>query len=86
MVDKRVFRKTLSIKALSDFVNNRTQDTNAFLSVTFPLEWIKKHPDYLQKIPKTSEIVPSNTLIQQFDINEKWLAKYWNGAWNTITK
>lgn len=30
------------IKALSDFVNNRTQDVNSFLSVTFPPQWIKK--------------------------------------------
>ncbi len=79
-------QNSIVIKALSDFVNNRTQDINAFLSVTFPPEWIKKHPDYLRKIPKTFEMVPSSTLIQQFNINENWLSKNWNGVCDKITK
>ncbi|HEX5892254.1 MAG TPA: alpha/beta hydrolase, partial [Nitrososphaeraceae archaeon] len=54
------------VKALSDFVNNRTQDVETFLSVTFPLEWIKSHPTYLETIPKSAEIVPSATLLKQF--------------------
>jgi len=29
---------------ISDFVNNRTENINEFLSVTFPSEWIKTHP------------------------------------------
>jgi pimeloyl-ACP methyl ester carboxylesterase len=79
-------QNSIVIKDLSDFVNNRTHDVNAFLSVTFPPEWIKNHPDYLQKIPKTSEMVPSSTLIQQFNINENWLSKNWNGVCDKITK
>jgi hypothetical protein len=31
------------VKALSDFVYNRTQDVETFLSFTFPSEWIKAH-------------------------------------------
>jgi pimeloyl-ACP methyl ester carboxylesterase len=79
-------QNSIVIKDLSDFVNNRTHDVNAFLSVTFPPKWIKNHPDYLQKIPKTSEMVPSSTLIQQFNINENWLSKNWNGVCDKITK
>ncbi|MDQ6722802.1 MAG: alpha/beta hydrolase [Thermoproteota archaeon] len=74
------------IKSLSDFVYNRTLDVNAFLSVTFPPEYVKKNPNYIQAFPKTSEIIPSSTLIQQFNINEKWLARNWDGVCGQITK
>jgi pimeloyl-ACP methyl ester carboxylesterase len=53
------------VKVLSDFVNNRLQDVDAFLSVTFPPEWIKAHPDYLETIPKSAEIVPSTALLHK---------------------
>jgi pimeloyl-ACP methyl ester carboxylesterase len=39
------------IKILSDLVNNRTQDPEKILSVTFPLEWVKSHPNVT--IPKS---------------------------------
>ncbi|MBA3751147.1 MAG: alpha/beta hydrolase [Nitrosopumilus sp.] len=74
------------VNALSDFVNNRTVDVNAFQSVTFPPEWIKENPKYLDTIPKTSEMVPSTTLKKQFEINEEWLSKNWNGVCNQLTK
>ncbi len=74
------------VKALSDFVNNKTVDVNSFLSVTFPPEWIEKNPNFLELIPKTSEIVPSTTLKKQFEINERWLSKNWNGVCNQLTK
>jgi pimeloyl-ACP methyl ester carboxylesterase len=68
------------VKAISDFIYNRTQDVEAFLSVTFPPEWIKAHPDYLETIPKTTEIVPPDTLVQQFNAVENWLDTNWNGV------
>jgi pimeloyl-ACP methyl ester carboxylesterase len=68
------------VKAISDFVYNRTQDVEAFLSITFPPEWIKAHPDYLETIPKTTEIVPPDTLVQQFNAVENWLDTNWNGV------
>jgi pimeloyl-ACP methyl ester carboxylesterase len=68
------------VKALSDVVNNRTQDVEAFLSVTFPQEWIKENPNYLESFPKSAEIVPSTTLVQQFDAVEKWLDPNWSGV------
>lgn len=73
------------VKAISDFVNNRTRDPNAFLSVTFPLKWMKDHPDYLEVFPKTSEIVPSSTLKKQFDIVESWISKNWSGVCNQLS-
>ena len=51
------------VKILSDFVNNRLQDVSKVLSVTFPLEWVKSHPNIT--LPKSNEIVPSNTSKQQ---------------------
>jgi pimeloyl-ACP methyl ester carboxylesterase len=53
---------------ISDFVNNRSQNVDAFLSVTFPPEWMRMHPNYLETIPKTTEIVLSTTLAKQFNV------------------
>ena len=68
------------VKALSDFVNNRTQDVETFLSVTFPPEWLKAHPDYLESFPKSAEIVSPTTLVQQFNAVENWLDTNWSGV------
>jgi pimeloyl-ACP methyl ester carboxylesterase len=72
------------VKILSDLVNNRTQDPEKILSVTFPLEWVKSHPN--RTIPESKEIVTSKTLKQQFDINEGWLATNWSGVCGQLTK
>jgi pimeloyl-ACP methyl ester carboxylesterase len=60
---------------ISDFVNNSTENIIEFLSITFPPEWIKTHPNYLEPILKTTEIVPSTTLVKQFNAVEDWLSK-----------
>ncbi len=73
------------VKALSDFVNNRTKDMELFLSVTFPLDWIKTNPNISDAFPTTSEIVPSTTLKKQFDINENWLSRNWSGVCHQLT-
>jgi pimeloyl-ACP methyl ester carboxylesterase len=65
------------IKALSDFVNNKTTDEGSFLEVTFPPQWIKDNPSFLEAIPKSSEIILSSTLKKQFELNEGWLSKNW---------
>jgi esterase/lipase len=54
------------------------------LSVTFPLEWVISHPNVT--IPKSKEIVTSNTLKQQFILNEGWLATNWSGVCSQLTK
>lgn len=64
---------------ISDFVNNRSQNADAFLSVTFPPEWIKMNPNYLETIPKTTEIVLFTTLVKQFNAVEDWLSRNWTG-------
>ena len=72
------------VKILSDLVNNRTQDPEKILSVTFPLEWVKSHPN--RSIPESKKIVTSKTLKQQFDLNEGWLATNWSGVCSQLTK
>jgi pimeloyl-ACP methyl ester carboxylesterase len=72
------------IKILSNLVNNHTQDPEKILSVTFPLKWVKSHPNVT--IPKSKEIVTANTLKQQFDLNEGWLATNWSGTCSQLTK
>jgi pimeloyl-ACP methyl ester carboxylesterase len=73
------------VKALSDIVNNRTQDVETFLSVTFPPEWIKEHPDYLESFPKSAEIIPSATLVKQFNAVENWLDTNWSGVCSQLS-
>ncbi|HEX7207886.1 MAG TPA: alpha/beta hydrolase, partial [Nitrososphaeraceae archaeon] len=73
------------VRALSDFVNNRTRDVETFLSVTFPSEWIKAHPNYLETIPKSAEIVPSTTLVKQFNAVENWLDTNWSGVCSQLS-
>ncbi len=65
---------------ISDIVNNRSQNADAFLSVTFPPEWIRTNPNYLETIPKTTEIVLSTTLVKQFIAVEDWLSRNWTGV------
>lgn len=74
------------VKALSDFVNNQTEYVNSFLEVTFPINWIKENPNFLDAIPKSSEIVLSSTLKKQFDINENWLSKNWTGVCDQLKR
>jgi pimeloyl-ACP methyl ester carboxylesterase len=72
------------VKILSDLVNNRTQDSEKILSLTFPLNWVKSHPNVT--FPKSTEIVTSNILRQQFNLNEEWLATNWSGVCSQLTK
>lgn len=65
---------------ISDLVNNRSQNADAFLSVTFPPEWIRMNPNYLETIPKTTEIVLFTTLVKQFNAVEDWLSRNWTGV------
>lgn len=65
---------------ISDMVNNRSQDADAFLSVTFPPEWLRTHPNYFEAISETTEIVSSATLVKQFNAVEDWLSQDWTGV------
>ena len=72
-------------KILSDFAYNRSHDVGKLLSVTFPLSWIKSHPNNIS-IPQSKEIVPPDTLKQQFNIVEAWLATNWSGVCGQLTE
>ena len=73
------------VKILSDFAYNRPQDVGKFLSVTFPLSWIKSHANNIS-IPKSKEVVPADTQKQQFNIVEEWFATNWSGVCNQLSK
>ena len=70
-------------KIISDHVNNRSQDAEAFLSVTFPPEWIRANPS-LETFPKTNEIILFTTLVKQFNVVEDWLSRNWSGVCNQL--
>ena len=74
------------ISVLTDFVNNRTKDASAFVEVTFPLRWIKENPNFLELIPKTSEVILSSTVKKQFEVNEDWLSTNWSGVCDLLQK
>jgi pimeloyl-ACP methyl ester carboxylesterase len=79
-------QSTMVSKILSDFVHNDTQDMETFLSVTFPLEWIRAHPDYLESIPEPTETILSSTLVKQFDEVKNWLSRNWSGVCGQLSK
>jgi pimeloyl-ACP methyl ester carboxylesterase len=73
------------VKILSDVVNNNTlQDQEKLLSVTYPLAWIKSHPNFTTPQPK--ETISPITLKQQFNIVEDWFATNWNGVCSQLSK
>jgi pimeloyl-ACP methyl ester carboxylesterase len=73
------------VKILSDFAYNRSHDVGKFLSVTFPLSWIKSHSNNIS-IPKSKEIVPPDTQKQHFNIVEAWFATNWSGVCGQLSK
>jgi pimeloyl-ACP methyl ester carboxylesterase len=70
-------------RIVSELVNNRSQNADAFLSVTFPTEWIKANPN-LETFPKTKEIILFTTLKKQFNAVEDWLSRNWSGVCNQL--
>jgi pimeloyl-ACP methyl ester carboxylesterase len=69
------------VKVISDVVNNNTssqQDPEKFLSVQFPLSWIRSHPNI--SFPQSKEIISPDTLKKQFNIVESWFATNWSGV------
>ena len=72
------------VKILSDFVYNRSQDPEKILSLTFPLEWVRSHPN--ASLPQSSEIVSPSTLKQQFNLVEDWFATDKVGICNNLAK
>jgi pimeloyl-ACP methyl ester carboxylesterase len=72
-------------KILSEFVNHRSQDVEKVLSVIFPLSWIKSHPDRVG-IPQSREIVPANTLKQQYNIIQNWFSTDWSGVCSQLSR
>jgi pimeloyl-ACP methyl ester carboxylesterase len=76
-------------KVISDFVNNNNnnssqQDPEKFLSVQFPLSWLKSHPNI--SFPQSKEIISPDTLKKQFNIVESWFATNWSGVCGQLSK
>ena len=72
------------VRILSDFVDNRAQSIDKILSVTFPPEWLKSHPNV--RLPQSKEIISSDTLKQQFHVVQDWFATDWNGVCSQLLK
>jgi pimeloyl-ACP methyl ester carboxylesterase len=72
------------VKILSDIVNNRSQDQEKAFSVSYPLSWIKSHPNIT--FPQSKEIISPDTLKKQFNIVEDWFATNWSGVCGQLSK
>ncbi len=72
------------VKILSDIVNNRSQDQEKTLSVSYPLSWIKSHHNFT--FPQSKETISSDTLKEQFNIVESWFATNWSGVCGQLSK
>ena len=72
------------VKILSDIVNNRIQDEEKALSVSYPLSWIKSHPNFT--FPQPKETISPDTLKKQFNIVEDWFATNWSGVCGQLSK
>jgi pimeloyl-ACP methyl ester carboxylesterase len=73
------------VKILSNVVNNNTmQDQERLLSVTYPLAWIRSHPNFT--VPQPKETISPSTLKKQFDIVEDWFVTNWSGVCNQLPK
>jgi pimeloyl-ACP methyl ester carboxylesterase len=72
------------VKILSDIVNNRIQDQEKALSVSYPLSWIKSHPNFT--FPQPKETISPDTLKKQFNIVEAWFATNWPGVCGQLSK
>ena len=73
------------VKILSSVVNNNTlQDQEKLLSVTYPLTWIKSHPNFT--VPQPKEAISASTLKQQFNIVEEWFTTNWSGVCSHLSK
>jgi pimeloyl-ACP methyl ester carboxylesterase len=73
------------VKILSDIVNNRLQDQEKALSVSYPLSWIKSHLNDIS-LPQSKEIISPDTLKKQFNIVEGWFATNWSGVCSQLSK
>lgn len=73
------------VKIFSDFAYNRSHDVGKFLSVIFPLPWLKSHVNNIS-MPQSKEIVPPTTNKQQFNIVQEWFATNWSGVCNQLSK
>ena len=72
------------VKILSDIVNNRLQDQEKALSVSYPLSWIKSHPNFT--FPQPKETISPDILKKQFNIVEDWFATNWDGVCSQLSK
>jgi pimeloyl-ACP methyl ester carboxylesterase len=72
------------VKILSNIVNNRSQDQEKALSVSYPLSWIRSHPNIT--FPHSKEIISPDTLKKQFNIVESWFATNWSGVCGQLSK
>ncbi len=65
------------------------QDVKMLLSIPMGSAWMELHPNFLEAIPEAKDLfagIPSNTIKQQNDISQNWMATNWSGICDELTK
>ena len=84
------------VKFFSEMVNKSInnipitpQDVKTLLSIPMGSAWMELHPNFLESVPKAKDLfsgIPPNTIKQQNDISQNWMATNWNGICDELTK
>jgi pimeloyl-ACP methyl ester carboxylesterase len=65
------------------------QEVKMLLSIPMGSAWMELHPNFLEAIPEAKDLfagISSNTIKQQNDISQNWMATNWSGICDELTK
>jgi pimeloyl-ACP methyl ester carboxylesterase len=84
------------VKFFSEMVNKSInnipitqQDVKMLLSIPMGAAWMKLHPNFLETVPEAKDLFsgfPPNTIKQQNDISQNWMANNWSGICHELPK
>jgi pimeloyl-ACP methyl ester carboxylesterase len=65
------------------------QDVKMILSNPMGSAWMELHPNFLESVPESKDLfsgITPNTIKQQNDISQNWMATNWSGICDELTK
>jgi pimeloyl-ACP methyl ester carboxylesterase len=65
------------------------QDVKTLLAISMGSAWMELHPNFFETIPNEIDLfagIPPNTIKQQNDIAQDWIATNWTGICDELTK
>ncbi|MDQ3984556.1 MAG: alpha/beta hydrolase [Thermoproteota archaeon] len=84
------------VKFFSEMVNKSInnipitpQDVKTLLSIPMGSAWMESHPNFLESVPEAKDLfsgIAPETIKQQNDISQNWMATNWSGICDELTK